>query len=274
MSDSSAVEIKKELGDRLQQTALRERLSGSALLEMILRTNLTARETRLYQISSTVALVQGVLQGAVSSGILMENGDFGIGTFEHLDGEMLILEGKIYQMCADGSVRRRGDEFDIPFAQVCRFILPETYQMGSVANFTDLEATCDLRRTSNNLFYAFRIDGHFDVMHVRTVRSGPEGASLETAGSDEIKFTWKDLSGSLVGFWSPSFSSSFSVPGYHFHFISDDQIKGGHVLDCSFRTATARVQVLSEYVIALPTSGPFLQADLSVDTRAILRKVE
>jgi acetolactate decarboxylase len=80
----------------------------------------TARH-RAYQISTSAALVQGVYAGAVSSRTLLANGDFGLGTFEHLDGEMVVLDGSIYQVRGDGSVQRREDDFRVPFAVVCRF---------------------------------------------------------------------------------------------------------------------------------------------------------
>ena len=61
----------------------------------------------MYQISTSTALVEGVDDGAVSSGFLLAQGDFGLGTFENLDGEMVILDGIIYQVRGDGSVTRR-----------------------------------------------------------------------------------------------------------------------------------------------------------------------
>ena len=143
-----------------------------------------------------------------------------------------------------------------------------------IESLKHLEEACDLCRPSENHFYAFKIDAHFKMMHARTVRPTADGVTLETAGNSEVKFTWSDVKGSLVGFWSPGFSSSFSVPGYHFHFISNDRKKGGHVLDCSFETAASHVQVLTDYEVVLPTCGPFLTADLGVDTRLVLHKVE
>lgn len=274
MAVNSALQITEELSHLLKKTATQAGLSESGLAESILYAGLRSRETRLYQISSTAALVQGVLQGTLSSARLLESGNFGVGTFENLDGEMIVLNGQIFQMCADGRIKQRLDEFEVPFAQVCRFVSPRICRFSQIRDFASLEAACTLLRTSDNLFHAFRIEAQFDVVHARTVRRGPEGASLESAGGGEAKFTWRDVSGCLVGFWSPSFTSSFSVPGYHFHFISDDRTRGGHVLDCSFQAAAAGVQVLTEYEVAMPSSGPFLRADLSVDTRAVLRKVE
>ena len=233
-----------------------------------------ASGARLYQLSTTTALVQGVLQGALSSALLRTNGDFGIGTFEHLDGEMVMLDGRIYQMGADGIVRLREDDFMVPFAQVCRLNAPQTCSLRNVQDFAGLKAACNQCRASQNHFYAFRIDAHFASLHARSVRPPADGATLAEAGSSESVFSWTDVRGSLVGFWSPAYTGAFSVPGYHFHFLSEDRSRGGHVLDCSFAQAASYVHALTEFEVMLPTSGPFLTADLSGDPTEVLRNVE
>ncbi len=274
MGNLVPLNISNALAHQLQEAATYDGLSPSALAEIMLQTNLRSRETRLYQISSTAALVQGVLQGALSSDCLRSNGNFGVGTFDDLNGEMVALGGEVYQMCADGTIKHRPDSFEVPFAQVCRFTARQNCSLLQIEDFASLEMACTLLRSSDNLFYAFQIEAQFHTVQARTVRRGPEGTSLEAAGRDEAKFSWNDIGGSLVGFWSPPFTSSFSVPGYHFHFISDDRTKGGHVLNCSFQKAKVSVQVLSEFDVALPSSGPFLKADLSIDTKSVLHKVE
>jgi acetolactate decarboxylase len=187
---------------------------------------------------------------------------------------MVILEGEVFQICEDGSARQRLDDRDLPFAQVCHFTSPHTCSFRDIADLGSLEEACDSCRLSNNLFFAFRINATFESIHARTVKTTKDGSSLESAGNNEVKFTWYNISGSLLGFWSPAFASSFSVPGYHFHFISEDRATGGHVLDCSFARASSHVQVLNVYEVALPRSGSFLETDLSIDARAILQKVE
>jgi len=52
---------------------------------------------------------------------LREHGDLGLGTFEELDGEMVILDGKFYQVRCDGSVREVRDDVLTPFAVITRF---------------------------------------------------------------------------------------------------------------------------------------------------------
>lgn len=173
---------------------------------------------RAYQISTSAALVQGVSRGAVSSQKLLANGDFGLGTFEHLDGEMVVLDGIIYQIRGDGSARMREDDFQIPFAVVSRFQPDHTFEIQAAGSLEELGRACDPYRESDNLFYALRIDGVFKRIHTRAVQPAKEGTTLLAAAQTQPEFHFTDIEGTLVCIWSPRYSSSFSIPGYHFHF--------------------------------------------------------
>jgi acetolactate decarboxylase len=226
----------------------------------------------LYQISTSSALVEGVYSGSVCSSVLLEHGDFGLGTFENLEGEMVILEGQIYQV-AD-TVRHRKDDFLVPFASVTEFRANTPFEIGKVGCLKDAELACDRQRISNNLFYALRLDGVFETIHARAVHAVPQNTRLLDAAKTQLEFHFKDIEGTLVGFWSPHYASSFSVPGYHLHFISKDRTKGGHVLDCTTQKLKAGIQLLSEYDIRLPDSGPFLTTNLSKDPASDLAETE
>jgi acetolactate decarboxylase len=246
---------------------------GSVVTEALTQHFQTARH-RAYQISTSAALVQGVYDGAVSSRTLLANGDFGLGTFEHLDGEMVVLDGKIYQVSGDGSVQRRQDDFPVPFAVVSQFQPEETFDVSAVGSLKELERACDRHRESDNLFYALRADSVFERMHTRAMKATGEGTGLAAAAQAESEFHFKNIEGTLVGIWSPRYSSSFSVPGYHFHFISKDRTKGGHVLDCGAKALHAGIQMLSEYDVQLPEAGSFLKTNLVVETTSTLQRAE
>jgi acetolactate decarboxylase len=229
---------------------------------------------RAFQVSTSAALVQGVYQGAVSSRVLLANGNFGLGTFEHLDGEMVVVDGSIYQVHGDGSVQRRQDDFQIPFAVVCRFEPEDSYEIPVANSLKEIAKACDVHRESDNLFYALRVKGVFERMHTRAVKAAREGTGLLAAAETQPEFHFENIEGTLVCIWSPSYSSSFSIPGYHFHFISRDRSHGGHVLDCSAKALRAELQVLSEYDVRLPETESFLNTNLAVDTTRDLQRAE
>jgi len=267
-----AVKISSLLEAVARDLSTERKTSLDDLVSAALSEYLHSSPRRLYQISTSTALVEGVYAGSIPSSTLLENGDFGLGTFEGLDGEMVILDGEIYQ--AAGNVRRRSDDFLVPFASITHFREDVVVQIEKVACLKDIELACDPHRVSENLFYALRVDGVFDTIHARAVHPVPQGSRLLDAARTQLEFHFDNVEGTLVCLWSPRYASSFSVPKYHFHFISKDRTKGGHVLDCAAQQLRASIQIVSEYDVRLPETGSFLTTDLSRNPASDLAKAE
>jgi acetolactate decarboxylase len=219
----------------------------------------------LFQVSTSAALVEGLYQGAVRVSRLLRHGDFGLGTFIDLDGEMVVLEGVCYRVASDGVVTNVEGDRLIPYAVVTRFTVEFAKPSTRVNNFSELVAACDGLRSSENLFYAFRIEGRFAFVKTRVMKAVPHGTGLKAASSGQQEFIFENQEGTLVGLWSPGFAGSFSVPGYHFHFLSADRKRGGHVLDCKAIDVTISGCAMHEMHVSLPETAEFLQADLSRD---------
>jgi acetolactate decarboxylase len=228
----------------------------------------------LFQVSTSGALVQGVYERAVSSKLLLNYGDFGLGTFENLDGEMVVLDGAIYPVRSDGKVSKIVDEVGTPFAVVTHFVADQDQTIENASSFKDLTKICDRCRDSDNLFYAFRIDGHFGNVHTRAMRETLEGLPLAKAAAIQPEFEFTDVDGTLVGIWAPQFSSALNIAGYHFHFLSEDRSKGGHLLECSGKNLRVRVERLNDFHLSLPESEEFLRADLTKDPSKDLADAE
>lgn len=228
----------------------------------------------LFQVSTSGALVQGVYERAVSSNLLLNYGDFGLGTFENLDGEMVVLDGAIYQVRSDGKVTKIEKDVGTPFAVVTHFVADQDQMIENASSFKDLAKICDRYRDSDNLFYAFRIDGHFGNVHTRAMRETLEGLPLAKAAAIQPEFEFTGVDGTLVGIWAPQFSSALNIAGYHFHFLSEDRSKGGHLLECSGKHLRIRVERLNDFHLSLPESEEFLRADLTKDTSTDLAYAE
>ena len=208
------------------------------------------RET-LYQIGSLDDLVDGRLVGASSIGSMLDRGDIGLGTFNELNGEMIVIDGRCYRACADGTVVEVSSSELTPFAQVSRFDEDGAVHLAGTMNLSEAVPSIEGSLPSSTVFYLLRIDGTFNV----TVRSVPAQSSpyppLEDVIANQSVFQYNEVSGTLVGVWSPQSSSGLSSPGIHFHFISDDRTKGGHVLDLELQDATARYDITSSYEVDL-----------------------
>ena len=186
----------------------------------------------LYQVSTATALVEGIYQGAVRVSTLLEHGDLGLGTFEGLDGEMVVVDGHFFQVSSDGSVREVQDSVLSPFAAVTSFSSDQAITLDDCRDLSYLTSQFDALRTSDNFFYALRVDGAFDYIHARAMRRTKEGVPLVQAAAAQPEFEFHNASGTLVGFWTPEYAKSLNVRGYHLHFISADRKHGGHVLQC------------------------------------------
>src|SRR6266404_1737725 len=138
-----SVVIPDSLASILNNLVARRSTSPDSVVTAALSQYFQTGRHRAYQISTSTALVQGVSDGAVSSRKLLANGDFGLGTFEHLDGEMVVLDGIIYQVHGDGTVEARRDDFQIPFAVVSRFQPDENVEVRDTSSLDDLQRACD-----------------------------------------------------------------------------------------------------------------------------------
>jgi acetolactate decarboxylase len=228
----------------------------------------------LYQVSTATALVEGIYQGAVRVSTLREHGDLGLGTFEGLDGEMVVVDGHFFQVRSDGSVTEVQDNVLSPFAAVTAFSPDQSITLDECPDLAYIISQFDALRSSDNLFFALRVDGTFDYVHARAMRRTDEGVPLVQAAAVQPEFEFSNISGTLVGFWTPEYAKSLNVPGYHLHFISADRTGGGHLLQCRGKSLRLQIQREGDYHVVLPETDDFLKADLRRDPSAALAKAE
>ena len=228
----------------------------------------------LYQVSTSTALVEGIYNGGVRISTLREHGDLGLGTFQALDGEMVVVNGHVFQACSDGSVREVADDVLSPFAAVSAFAPDTSITLDTCRNLSDLTAQFDAVRPSDNFFFALKVDGTFDRIHARAMRRTKQGVPLIHAAAVQPEFEYEHISGSLVGFWTPEYAKTLNVPGYHLHFISADRTRGGHLLECSGKNLRLQIQREGQFHIVLPETDDFMKADLRRDPSEDLAKAE
>ena len=267
-------DIPNSLYEALDHRATTDGVSREHLIVAALAEYLGQPFHTLFQVSTSAALVEGLYQGAVQVTRLLRHGDFGVGTFVDLAGEMVVLDGVCYQIDSSGAVTTVEGDRLIPYAVVTRFTPESRTSYPQIASFGDLVAACDSLRTSENLFFAFRIDGTFGSLKTRVMKAVSAGVGLKKASSAQEEFAFENVDGTLVGLWSPGFAKSFSVPGYHFHFLSKDRRHGGHVLACRANDITIESCAMSEMHVSLPETEQFLRADLSRDPKNDLQSAE
>jgi acetolactate decarboxylase len=229
----------------------------------------------LFQTSTISALMQGVFDGNTTFKDLRAYGDFGLGTVQSLDGEMVELNGRFYQVKSDGVAYRLNDSTKTPFAEVTFFKPDETVVSNGTSNLTQLDRYLDSKLDTKNIFYAIRIDGTFDYVETRSVpiQNKPYPTLSEAVKGQKI-FEFHNVTGTIVGFRCPVYVNGVNVPGYHMHFLTANRSAGGHLLDFKLRNASIKVDNLNEFEMVLPNNEEFNKADLSGDQQASLTKVE
>jgi len=229
----------------------------------------------LFQVSTIDALLQGVFDGFYSFQDLMTHGDFGIGTFDSLDGEMVALDGDYYQIKADGVAYPVQGNMTSPFSTVTYFEADQIIPIKNASNFTDLSRQLDEKLPSKNAFFALMIDGTFPYIKTRSVpKQEKPYPRLADATKNQSVFEFTNVTGTVVGVWAPDFSKGLNVPGYHLHFITADRKAGGHILEIKVDEAKAKVDVTAGFAMELPTTGDFYNVDLTQDLQSELETVE
>ena len=216
----------------------------------------------VFQVSTLDALSSGLYEASFTIGQMKKHGDFGVGTYEGLDGEMIVLDGHAYQMRANGILSEAADDMRTPFAVVTTF-KPDVQFSVRRASYAQLTDLIDSMLPSKNLFYALRVHGPFAAMTTRSVgKQFLPYTPLAQALTMQTVFAYSNIAGTAVGFRSPAFVSGINQAGYHFHFVSDDRKSGGHALSFTTEEVTVEVQVLRRHSIWLPEDEPFLNATL------------
>jgi acetolactate decarboxylase len=229
----------------------------------------------LYQTSTINALLEGVYDGDITFHELKEHGDFGLGTFHALDGEMIALDGIFYQIKTDGIAYPVDASMKTPFAVVTFFEPDQTVPIDDQLDYKDLEAYLDSILPTENIFYAIKLNGTFSYIKARSVpkQEKPYPPLLDVTKHQKI-FEFHHVKGVIVGFRLPQYMKGINVPGYHLHFITDDRKSGGHLLACHIEDARVEIDYTSKLYLVLPEKDSFYKINLTKDKQKQLDKIE
>lgn len=229
----------------------------------------------LYQTSLMSALVAGVYGDGKPLRDVFTHGNFGLGTFNRLDGELIAFGDEAYQLGSDGSASKVNLDQQSPFAVVTRFDPCAKLDI-HLKEPASLDKIIDEIVPSQNHFCTIRIDGEFELVRTRTVarQTFPYKPLLQVVAEQAV-FDFEGVSGTMIGFRSPPYVQGVNVAGYHIHFITEERNGGGHVLEYRLKKGKLQLGVVSKLFIDLPDSSSFNSADLNpADLDATIRSSE
>ncbi|APT93569.1 alpha-acetolactate decarboxylase [Corynebacterium phocae] len=230
---------------------------------------------QIFQTSLISALTQGVYDDDMTLGELLGHGSFGLGTFNGLDGEMMILDGVCYRLRSDGAVTQPGLEEKTPYAVVTNFVPHITRQFTGPMTRDEFSAAVDEIQFSSNYMYALRVRGRFAWASARTVEQQrrPYRPMVEATENEDV-VRLENFTGTVGGFRTPLYESGISVAGCHAHVINEDRTWGGHLVDFELVEATVELCLCTDLKLRLPLTPEFSQADLDRDFSEDIKKVE
>ena len=237
------------------------------------------KSNKIYQVSTLQALALGYTRPVVTVQELLAHGDTGLGTFEHVDGEMIVLDGVCYQAKPGGSVVRSEEASGVPFA-VAGFVKDgRRFQMEEKQDIDAIKRELTLRIEEEfglNSIHIARIDGWFHTIHARAgapYRS--QHITLKAILSKTQKdFCFEQLHGTLVCVYYPDYMDGINAAGWHMHFLSEDRTLGGHVFAASLRSGECLLQKMDRIEIQLPKEAAFDTYSLKEASQAEIEEVE
>ena len=192
------------------------------------------KTVKLFQYNTLGALMAGLYGGTMTVGELLQYGDLGIGTLDSIDGELIIVDGKAYQAKGSGSVPEVVEvsaEATVPYAAIVPHQAEVIFRQRFEMTDQELEKRIESYYDGENLFRSIKIHGNFTHMHVRMIPKSTDERKFAEVAVSQPEYVADNVSGTIVGFWTPEIFHGVSVAGYHLHFISDDLTFGGHVMD-------------------------------------------
>ena len=261
--------------DKLVAAAMVDKETGDLARNIMMYTD--DSET-IQQVSLLQALTLGDYYGSLKVKELKELGDTGIGTFNAVNGELIMLDGEVYRAGGDGKVEVVEEDETIPFANVTFFDYDETVTLTDIADINQLQDSLNemVAKYGQNDFYMVKVEGEFSEMNVRSERpqEEPYRPLAKVLETDQTFFDYTNIKGCVVGLYCPEYMNSLNATGWHFHFISEDKKSGGHVLGLKADTLQASIDPTKGFSMTLPGDEFFENLDLTVDQREDIDKVE
>ena len=217
---------------------------------------------KIYQISTLQALALGYTRPVVTVKELLEHGDIGLGTFEDVNGEMIVVDGQCFRATEDGTVWEAEPDMGVPFASVAKADFSPGFEVRDIPDIEKMKELLTLKIEEDfglNSMHIVRIDGAFNRVCARSESAyRSQHVDLKDILSQTQRdFMFEDISGTMVCIYYPDYMDGINAPGWHLHFLSEDRLKGGHVFDLEMESGTIYLAKINNIEIQLPSEPAF-----------------
>lgn len=252
-------------------------LAGTCLLNSNFALAQNDRET-INQVALLQSLTLGDFEGSITVKEWKTFGDTGIGTFDGLNGELVALDGIIYQGDQNCTAHVMKDTDTIPFSNITFFEKDFSIALSNIDGKAALESKLGecLKKEGENNFYMVKIPAEYAEILIRSEakQSKPYPTLVQALEKTQKEVTLTNVRGTIVGLYCPTFMSSLNSVGWHFHFISEDKKFAGHVLNMKVKSGEAQFDKTEKFAMRLPNNKEFQNLNFSKDLSEDIRKAE
>ncbi len=228
-----------------------------------------------FQVGALISFFQGIYDGDYSFADLAKQGNFGLGTLNGVDGEVIAIDGVFYRIDAHGVVSVVTPDALTPFAQVCHFKPMPPLVVENIENLQALNAFLDSQLPTLNIFYMLRIEGEFKQLHYRSEACQPRPYQPlnESLPKTQVEFHLAQSKGTLAVTRCPPYNTTLTVPGYHYHYLDDSKTTGGHIFDLQVVKARIQINPLRTFHMHLQETPEFDHLAMTLDIQDALNKI-
>lgn len=228
---------------------------------------------KLYQHGTLGALMAGLLEGTATVDELLTKGDFGIATLTGSDGEVIFLEGEAFHANEHGDFVQLSGEERTPYATIAHFKSDHQFNVKHMDSNT-FKDKVKSEMLSENLFSAVKATGTFKSMHVRMMpKQDPPYTKLMDSVESQPEVTLMDIKGTIVGFFTPDLFHGIGAKGFHIHFVDDQNMYGGHILDFEIENASIELQNFETFEQHFPIDNKAFLNE-KIDEEMVRRDIE
>lgn len=220
-------------------------------------------ENIIHQYAPTIALLNSIYEGDITPQQMVQQGNIGLGTVNHLAGELVAVDGVVYTIDAEGGIKKAPDNLKSPNMTMINFQPKQTVTVENINSYQDLTKALQKYSPSKNSLYAYKIKGEFKHLKMASAHKVEnENVSLFEYLDTRVMYTRDNIKGTLVGLFTPDYLGNIVIPGMHFHFLSDDIKLGGHLEDIKFDKLSIEIQEINQVNLQLPKTKKFRNRDL------------
>jgi len=208
----------------------------------------------VYQSAPFEWLADGRYNGTASYSEVLKYGDTGLGTFDRLDGEMILVDGTAYRIANDGTVHIVDGDMTTPFAEVTYFEPDFVIKLEQPINYSQIQDFIVERMPSDTTISSIRLDGRFSETLTRSVpaQDCPYKTLNEVIPAEQTVFPGTDVEGTAAGFYHPAYMNGANAKGFHLHFINNKRDYGGHLLDFTMESGIISIDSEDSYTMMIP----------------------